>query len=127
MARGTMVLVRLPRNLFFAICVMRWTVEALDAAVQAEIDALPRDMRARLVRFSAIIEQAGFRGLPRDAVKHLEGRLWELRLTGRDGISRAIYVTTSVQRVVIVRVFVKKTQRTPVHELEIARQRAKDV
>jgi phage-related protein len=106
---------------------MRWTVETVNAAVDAEIEALPQDMRSRLVRFSAIIEQAGFEGLPRDAVKHLEDGLWELRLTGRDGISRAIYVTAAVRRVVIVRVFVKKTQKTPPRELEIARQRAKEV
>ena len=63
----------------------------------------------------------------REAVKHLEGRLWELRMTGRDGISRAIYVTATGRRVVIVRVFIKKTQKTPLHELELARQRTKDV
>ena len=106
---------------------MRWTVETLNAAVDAEIEALPRDMRSRLARFSAIIEQAGLQALPRDAVKHLEDRLWELRLTGRDGISRAIYVTAAVRRIVIVRVFVKKTQKTPPRELAIARQRAKEV
>lgn len=106
---------------------MRWTVEALNAAVDAEIEALPRDMRARLARLSAIIEEYGFGGLPRDAVKHLDGRLWELRITGRDGISRAIYLTAAVRRVVIVRVFVKKTQKTPPRELELARQRAKEV
>jgi phage-related protein len=106
---------------------MHWTVETLNAVVDAEIEALPRDMRSRLVRYTSIIEEAGFQGLPREAVKHLEDRLWELRLTGRDGISRAIYVTAAVQRVVIVRVFVKKTQKTPPRELEIARQRAKDV
>jgi phage-related protein len=106
---------------------MRWTVESLNAAVDAEIAALPRDMRARLVRLSNIIEEIGFQGLPRDAVKHLEGRLWELRIAGRDGISRAIYVTALMRRVVIVRVFVKKTQRTPQRELEFARQRAKEV
>jgi phage-related protein len=106
---------------------MRWTVETLGAVVDAEIEALPRDMRARLVRLSAVIAEHGFEGLPRDTVKHLEGGLWELRLTGRDGISRAIYVTAAVRRVVIVRVFVKKTQKTPARELELARQRAKEV
>jgi phage-related protein len=50
-----------------------------------------------------------------------------MRLTGRDGIARAIYVTASGKRVVVVRMFVKKTQRTPRHELELARQRAKEV
>ena len=109
------------------IAKMRWTVESLNAAVDAEIDALPRDMRARLARLSGIIEEHGLGGLPRDAVKHLEGRLWELRITGRDGISRAIYLTAAVRRVVIVRVFVKKTQKTPPRELELARQRAKEV
>ncbi|NJO38064.1 MAG: hypothetical protein HC871_11200 [Rhizobiales bacterium] len=49
------------------------------------------------------------------------------RLTGRAGIARAIYVTAIGRRVVIVRVFVKKTQRTPRHELKIARQRAEEV
>ncbi len=46
---------------------------------------------------------------------------------GKDGIARAIYVTAVNQRVVIVRAFVKKTQKTPKHELALARQRAKEV
>jgi phage-related protein len=48
-------------------------------------------------------------------------------MTGRDGISRAIYVTATGQRIVIVRAFVKKTQQTPRRELDIARRRAKEV
>jgi phage-related protein len=106
---------------------MPWNVETLNAAVDAEIDALPRDMRARLVRLTDVIEQIGFEALPRDSVKHLEEKLWELRITGRDGISRAIYVTARGRRMVILRVFVKKTQKTPPRELEIAHQRAKEV
>lgn len=104
-----------------------WTVETLNAAVDAEIGDLPADMRARLVRIGAIIEAVGFQGLPSDTIKHLEAKLWELRIRGKDGIARAIYVTAVKQRVVIVRAFVKKTQKTPKHELELARQRAKEV
>ena len=104
-----------------------WTVETLNAAVDSEVEQLPVDMRARLVRLGSIIEAVGFEGLPADTVKHLEDKLWELRLRGRDGIARAIYVTAVKRRVVIVRVFVKKTQRTPKHELELARQRAEEV
>jgi phage-related protein len=106
---------------------MPWTVETLNAVVDGEIAALPEDMRARLVRLTAVIEQIGFQALPRDSVKHLEDRLWELRITGRDGISRAIYVTATGRRMVILRVFVKKTQKTPPRELELARQRARTV
>jgi phage-related protein len=106
---------------------MRWTVETLNATVDTEIAALPADMLARYLRLADTIEQVGFGGLPRDAVKHLEDKLWELRITGRDGISRAIYVTAAGRRVVVVRVFVKKTQKTPEHELKLARLRAKEV
>jgi phage-related protein len=48
-------------------------------------------------------------------------------MKGKDEISRAVYVTAKGCRVVVVRVFVKKTQRTPRREIEIALQRAKDV
>jgi phage-related protein len=106
---------------------MRWAFQTLNALVDEEIRALPPDMQARLLRLAEIIQQTGFHALPRDSVRHLEGKLWELRMTGRDGISRAIYVTAAGRRVVVVRVFVKKTQKTPPRELEIARQRAKEV
>jgi phage-related protein len=60
-------------------------------------------------------------------VKHIDGKLWEMRLKGRDGISRALYVTATGKRVVVVRVFVKKTQKTPNAEIELALRRAKDI
>jgi phage-related protein len=60
-------------------------------------------------------------------IKHIEDRIWEMRLRGREGIARALYVTAIGKRVVILRVFMKKTQKTPRHEIELARQRAKEV
>ncbi len=59
-------------------------------------------------------------------LKHLEDKLWEMRLKGKDGIARAIYMTAAGKRVVILRVFTKKTQKTPRREIELARQRAKE-
>jgi phage-related protein len=106
---------------------MKWTVLALNTVVENELSALPADMRARLSRLSNLIEQHGLEALPRETVKHLEEKLWELRITGRDGISRAIYVTASGKRLIILRAFIKKTQKTPRSELEIARHRAKDL
>jgi phage-related protein len=84
-------------------------------------------MRARLTRLAQLIEQHGLQALPRDSFDHLEDKLWELRIRGRVGIARAIYVTATGQRVVIVRVFIKKTQKTPRPELRRARERAKEM
>ena len=48
-----------------------------------------------------------------------------MRLTGRDGIARALYVTAIGRRVVVVRAFLKKTQKTPRAEIDLALQHAK--
>jgi phage-related protein len=50
-----------------------------------------------------------------------------MRLKGRDGIARALYVTAGQRRVVIIRVFMKKTQKTPRREIELALARAKSI
>lgn len=106
---------------------MDWRVEVLNGTVQAELDALPTDMRARLTWLGQRISQIGLEALREPHVKHLEGKLWEMRLTGRDGIARAIYVTALGRRVIIVRAFVKKTQRTPRTEIELALRRAEEI
>ena len=106
---------------------MPWRVEILNETVAAEIAALPGDMQARFLRLVERITAAGLQSLSEPHVKHLEGKLWELRLTGRDGIARALYVTAIGQRVIVVRAFVKKTQKTPRAEIELALQRAKEI
>jgi phage-related protein len=106
---------------------MRWRVEILNETVAAEIAALPADIQARFLRTAERIEIAGLENLREPHVRHLQGKLWEMRLTGRDGIARALYVTASGRRVIVVRAFVKKTQRTPRAEIEIALRRAEEI
>jgi phage-related protein len=103
---------------------MKWTVETLDKTVDDEVEALPADMRARLAHIARLIEEMGLERVGEPHVKHLEGRLWEMRLSGRSGISRALYVVVTARRVIIVRVFVKKTQKTPRREIDLALSRA---
>jgi phage-related protein len=104
-----------------------WIVEILDEKVGEEIASLPADMQARFIRIAERICQAGLETLGEPHVKHLEGKLWEMRLTGRDGIARILYVTAIGKRVVVVRAFVKKTQKTPPAEIELALRRAKEI
>ena len=106
---------------------MLWTVETLNAVVDAELEALPEDMQSRFVYISRLIEEFGLEKVREPHVKHLRGPLWEMRLKGRDGISRAVYVTATGRRVVVVRAFIKKTQTTPRKEIELALNRAKEV
>jgi len=104
-----------------------WTVHFLNADVRLELEALPLDIRASFLRIAQLIETNGLEKVHEPYIKHLEGPLWEMRLRGRDGIARAAYVTAVGRRVIVVRVFPKKTQKTPRREIELALQRAKDL
>jgi len=106
---------------------MDWTVQLLNEEVRKELEALPKDAVASFLRISQLIASEGLPKVHEPYVKHLEGPLWEMRLRGRDGIARAAYVTATGRRVVVVRVFVKKTQKTPRREIELAMRRAKEV
>jgi phage-related protein len=106
---------------------MAWIVELLDTRVRDELEALPADMKARFRRIVELIQDHGLERVREPHVKHLEGALWEMRMKGKDGISRAIYIAASGRRVVVVRVFVKKTQKTPRREIDLALERAKEI
>ena len=104
---------------------MPWTVETLNEAVDQELEALPADLRARFVRVTQLIEDVGLPNVRKPHVRHVKESIWEIRIRSKAGIARALYVTTNPQRVVVVRVFVKKTERIPVRELNVACERAK--
>jgi phage-related protein len=104
-----------------------WTVETLNEIVDAELEELPADMLARFRYISQLIEEFGLERIREPHVKHLRGSLWEMRMKGRDGISRALYVTVVGRRVVVLRVFIKKTEKTPNAEIELALRRAKEI
>lgn len=99
----------------------------MDARVFAELAALPKALRSRFERIVNLIETHGLEKTREPYVKHLEGKLWEMRMTGPDQIARAIYVTAAGRRVVVLHIFIKKTQKTPAQALSLARTRAKEV
>jgi phage-related protein len=106
---------------------MIWAVEFFSAEAKAEVDRLPLDLRAKLERIVGLIQAKGLEQVREPYVKHLEGKLWEMRMSGRDGIARSIYVTASGRRIVILHTFIKKTDKTPRGALAIATARAKEI
>jgi phage-related protein len=79
------------------------------------------------LRIVELIELHGLAAMREPHIKHLEGKLWEMRMKGKDGIARAIYVTAERERIVVLHAFTKKTQKTPARAVDVARTRAKEV
>jgi phage-related protein len=99
-----------------------WTVE-LHPLAERELLALPKDMQARFLHIADMLESFGPQSVGLPHVRPLEGKLWEMRMQGRDGISRAVYAAMHGRKLLVLHVFVKKTQTTPRKALETARKR----
>ena len=106
---------------------MPWRVEVLNQTVLKELDSLPRDMRAKLDHIVRLIEELGLHRVREPYVKPLRDKLWEMRVKGRDGIARAIYVTVRERRIVILHAFRKKTRKTPKAAIRTALSRMKEL
>ena len=106
---------------------MKWRVETLDARVDAELELLEPSLKARFLHICELLETFGPREVGLPHVRFLVEKLWEIRMRGRSGIARAIYVTVADKRIVVVHVFIKKTQRTPRAAIEFALDRAKEL
>lgn len=53
--------------------------------------------------------------------------LFELRLKGAEGIARVFFCTLVGKRIVMLHSFIKKSERTPTHEREVAETRMKEI
>ena len=105
---------------------MVWTVTFFNDRVEAEILALTPGFVARFIRYAERMELFGpDLGMPH--TRAMGGGLFELRIKAAEGIARVFYCTVVDRRIVILHQFVKKSEKTPPKELEIARRRMKEV
>lgn len=99
-----------------------WTV-VVHPLAESELEALPADMQARFLRIAELLESFGPTRVGMPHVRPLGSKLWEMRMKGRDGIARAVYAAVQGRRLLVLHVFVKKTQTTPKAAIETALER----
>ena len=68
-------------------------------------------MRVRFVRISQLIHEFGPFQVGMPHIKSLNNKFWEIRVSGRDGIARGIYVIVKEKRVLVRHVFIKKHKK----------------
>ena len=105
---------------------MTWKVRFYSRRLEAEVLALPAGLVARFLKYAERMEIYGpDLGMPH--TRAMGQGLFELRLKAAEGIARVLYCTIVDRQIVMLHQFVKKTEKTPARELEIARRRRKEL
>ncbi len=105
---------------------MIWKINYYNQSLREDAGKLPKSIKAK---FEAILdkmlEYGADLGMP--FTKAMGQGLFEIRAKGQEGIARGFFCLVSNNRIVILHIFIKKTQVTPKKELELAKKRMKEV
>ncbi len=104
-----------------------WRNPSGKAPVEKYIDAIDnKEERAEILSLLKGIQENGT-----DAVgvefRQIEGKLWELKIRLSGHQHRVFYVVLKGNEMVLLHAYLKKTQKAPQKELQIAKQRMKTI
>ena len=105
---------------------MDFEIKYYSESVQAQILELPDSLAARYIVLTRRMLAIG-PNLGEPHTKAMGSGLFELRLKGAEEIARVFYCTLIGKRIVMLHSFVKKSQRTPKQELDVAQSRMKEI
>jgi len=105
---------------------VKWSLEYYSEEVEESILCLPDGLLARYLRLADLMIEFGPNlGLPH--TKAIKGGLFELRVKSKEGIARVFYCTILRNKIYMLHIFIKKSQKIPKKELKIAFSRLKEV
>ncbi len=105
---------------------MNWSIEYYSSEVEKKILSLPNGLLARYLRITDLMLEFGSNlGMPH--TRFIEDGLIELRIKSKEGIARVFYCTLIGKRIVMLHLFIKKSNKIPKKEIQIAKNRMKKV
>ena len=105
---------------------MNWSIEYYSSEVEKTILSLPNGLLARYLRLTDLMLEFGSNlGMPH--TRFIEDGLIELRIKSKEGIARVFYCTLIGKRIVMLHLFIKKSNKIPKKEIQIAKNRIRKV
>ena len=105
---------------------MKWKIKFYTKSVEQMVNRLEKSINAKMIAiFNMMLEHGPDLGMP--YTKAMGKGLFEIRAKGQAGIARGFFCTITNNTIVILHVFVKKTEKTPKNELDLAQKRMKEV
>jgi phage-related protein len=93
--------------------------------VEDWMDSLDPKMRAKLIAMLLLLEEKG-NALRKPYTESLGDGIFELRAIQGNNISRALFFFYFNQRIIVTNGFIKKQQKTPANEIQLAKERRLD-
>lgn len=109
---------------------MSWNIEYYEteggnSPVQDFIDSLSEQHQAKIIQRVDLLADKGTL-LKEPYVKNIKGKIWELRIPTKENIYRIFYFAYTGRKMILLHGFIKKTEKTPQREIDIAEERMKD-
>ena len=103
-----------------------WTITFYNKKVEKQTLSFPSGILANLTHILELIEELGPNiGKPHTAP--MGKGLFEIRAKGNEGIGRSFFCTIQNNEIVILHSIIKKTQKTPKKDLDLATKRMKEL
>jgi phage-related protein len=98
---------------------MKWGIEYYNSELENEILSLPEGLLARYLRLTDLMLEFGSNlGIPH--TRFLGDGLIELRIKSKEGIARVFYCSLIGKKIIMLHLFIKKSNKTPRKEMQIA-------
>ncbi len=105
---------------------MAWEITYYNEKVKKDLFNWPQKLLAKYLRIIDLMEQEGpDLGMP--FTRPMGEGLFEIRAKAGEGIGRAFFCILIHKEIVILHEFIKKTNKTPRKELEIVKERIKEL
>lgn len=105
--------------------VIAYEKENGEVPVEDFLDSLDVKMKAKMFGMIGLLQEKGNQ-LREPFSKHLDDGIFELRCKFGNDITRVLYFFYYEGQIILTNGFVKKTQKTPSGEIELAKQRRSD-
>ncbi|HVF69430.1 MAG TPA: type II toxin-antitoxin system RelE/ParE family toxin [Xanthomonadales bacterium] len=105
--------------------VIYYTTPKGENPVKDFIESLSKKQKAKIFRIFLTLAEYGLLSILPHTKKLSGTPLWEIRILGQDNI-RILYVTVERDNILVLHGFIKKKQKTPPKEIQIALMRYKE-
>ncbi|MDO9528720.1 MAG: type II toxin-antitoxin system RelE/ParE family toxin [Syntrophales bacterium] len=105
---------------------MNWCVTFYNEKVEKKALAFPKGILANFLHILEMMEEYG-PALGDPYTASMGNGLFKIRAKGKEGIGRSLFCTIRNQEIIILHSFIKKSQKAPKKEIDLARKRMKEV